>query len=286
MVRTKLAELSGNEQISWEHSSLVGDFYFKVVEYPTNKAIDQKEIFEFIDNKSKLYSGQTHLDIYDQECLPIIDAYKRYGLPIIELMRVYSRESYDRIRQKFSDNDIDELNISFISSWGFKYHNYRWYYKDEYVVMGDPLPLEANRMEKAPIDNKEINVCFKIVGSKADGKVYFEIETNLPDETILIFTLSSRNNSYMAQSKNSVNNSFAKTDGFTLKGDEIVEGLYRLSISSPIHNVQPEKVKERLDNDNRNLIGKYVEHSPFGGKIVRCNMTVIIKKNEVLVYEG
>lgn len=285
MVRTQLAQLSGNEQISWEHSSLVGDFYFKFVEH-SNESIDQKEVFEYIETRSKFYLEQDNLDIYDQECLPILDAYKKYNVPIIEIMRFYSKESYERIGQKFSDNVIDEINFNYLVSLGFENKNYRWYYKNEYVVMGEPLPLDIERVEKEPLGNNEIDVTFKFSGKKMNGKVFFEVETNLPNKTLLMFTLSSKDNSYRAQSKNSVENGYAKAEGFTSQNEEIEDGLYLLSLSSPIHSVQPEEVKKRLGEDNRNLIGKYVEHSPIGGKTVTCNVTVISKKDEILIYES
>lgn len=51
-VRNKVSEISinqyGDEQISWEYSSLVGDFYFSVTPQAVNMNITDEEIFQFI----------------------------------------------------------------------------------------------------------------------------------------------------------------------------------------------------------------------------------------------
>ena len=51
-VRNKVSEISinqyGEEQLSWEYSSLVGDFYFSVKSQPVNEHITDDEIYEFI----------------------------------------------------------------------------------------------------------------------------------------------------------------------------------------------------------------------------------------------
>ena len=82
-VRNKVSEISinqyGEEQLSWEYSSLVGDFYFSVKSQPVNEHITDDEIYEFICTRQQFYENASD-NIYDIECLPYIDAYKLNGI--------------------------------------------------------------------------------------------------------------------------------------------------------------------------------------------------------------
>ena len=93
-VRNKVTEISireyGEEQLSWEYSSLIGDFYFSVTPQPVNVHISDDEIYKFIKIRRKAYEN-TSDDIYDIECMPFVDAYNKYQIPIIKILRAYSR---------------------------------------------------------------------------------------------------------------------------------------------------------------------------------------------------
>ena len=67
-------------------------------------------------------------NIYDIECLPYIDAYNKYHIPIIKILRAYSRVDYSKRGFQFSDATIDQLNSNYLSSWGFIQKYGRWYY--------------------------------------------------------------------------------------------------------------------------------------------------------------
>lgn len=283
MVRAKVSKLSGNKQIPWEHSCLVGDFYFCVKELSHNN-ITNKDIYDFINNRFKYYDTQDNLSIYDKECLPYVEAYQKFNIPIIEISRAYSKIVYEEQGIKFSDNDIDELNIGYLASWGFKYENYRWYYKNNYVKMGDPLPISEELKKLEPIAGQNIDVNFEIVAQVLNNLVYFNVKTNLPNETPVIFTLSSRNGSYTAQCSSVVKNSKIVSEGFSNKGQLIDDGIYIISISSPIYEVQPDSIKPLLGKRNRNLTGKYIKYSPIGGNTVDCNKILVKDKNELLIF--
>lgn len=98
-VRNKVTEISireyNEEQLSWEYSSLVGDFYFSVTPQPVNVHITDDEIYEFINTRRKVYEN-TSDDIYDIECMPYVDAYNEYHIPIIKILRAYSRIDYQK----------------------------------------------------------------------------------------------------------------------------------------------------------------------------------------------
>ncbi len=74
-VRNKVSEISinqyGEEQLSWEYSSLVGDFYFSVKSQPVNEHITDDEIYEFICTRQQFYENASD-NIYDIECFPDI----------------------------------------------------------------------------------------------------------------------------------------------------------------------------------------------------------------------
>lgn len=283
LVRTKLDKISGSSQMSWEHSSLIGNFYFKVIE--TASAIDPIEVFNFIKEQGDIYEKENNKNIYEVECLPYIDAQREFGLPIIELARIYSKEAYSREGKRFSDSDIDEINIRYLSSWGFEYRDFRWYFKNEYIKMGDPLPLEPSRIEKSPEVGKSITVDIIPVCTFSENKLYVNINNNLPDETILMISLRNKKIKYSAQSKTKNFNFSATSDGFTNRGEKLVDGLYELNISSPIYSVQSQNVKKVFGEGNVNLSGKYVKYTPLMGKTIDSFFTVIIEGDKIKVFE-
>ncbi len=101
-VRIRVMELSGETQISWEHSSLVGDFYFSVKEQSVVKNVSDETIFDYIKEHFRYYESVTD-DIYDAECMPYVDAFNQYRIPIIKLLRAYSRIQYKKEGKAFSD---------------------------------------------------------------------------------------------------------------------------------------------------------------------------------------
>ena len=282
LVRSELSRISGGNQISWEHSSLIGDFYFNVVEHIDFELI-QEDVYQFINDRSDFYKN-TNLSIYEEECLPILDAYFKYQKPIIEIMRLYSRESYSRINQKFTDSELDFINMGYLSSWGFEYKEHRWYYGNQYVKMGDPLPLPERLLEKEPIEGEELIVELSPSGYMEDSNIFFRINTNLPNKTKLMITFCTRDNKYRAQCKADVIDGVILTEGFSYKGNEIEDSMYLLSLSSPLTDLQPENVKTQFGVSGRNLVGKFVRYGALGGKCVRGEWTVIKKEEMVEIY--
>ena len=279
-VRKKVMELSNDKQISWEHSSLVGDFYFAVKEIPVVSDISDVDVYDFIKQRGDYYETVTE-DINDIECMPYVDGYNKFNIPIIKLLRAFSRVDYKKKGTVFSDSTIDQLNISYLESWGFTRKNGRWYYKDNYVEMGDPLPLSDELMPLMPLKGHEINLEGNVQCAFNHEELYIVLTSNFPDETPLIFTLKGKN--YNAQSKASVLSGAATSEGFSSKSRIIDDGLYRLEISSPIHSVLPAAVKVILGERNRNLIGKNVKFDPISGNTASLNFNIVIKNSEPTV---
>jgi len=241
-VRNKVSEISinqyGEEQLSWEYSSLVGDFYFSVKSQPVNEHITDDEIYEFICTRQQFYENASD-NIYDIECLPYIDAYNKYHIPIIKILRAYSRIDYVKKGFHFSDATIDQLNSNYLSSWGFTQKYGRWYYKNHYVEMGDLLPLPEELEFKQPIKGQELKIEASLISEMNDGKIRFQVSSNIPEGTPLMFTL--RGKKYTAQCKSVAGNGISTSEWFSDKGNPIKNGFYTIGVSCSIYSVLPEK---------------------------------------------
>jgi len=281
-VRNKVSEISikqyGEEQVSWEYSSLVGDFYFSVKSQPVNEYVTDDEIYEFICTRQESYENVSD-NIYDIECLPYIDAYNKYHIPIIKILRAYSRINNVKNGFYFSDATIDQINSNYLSSWGFTQKYGRWYYKNHYVEMGDLLPLPEELEPKQPINGQELKIEVSLTLELNDGKIRFQVSSNIPEGTPLMFTL--RGKKYTAQCKSVAGNSISTSEWFSDKGNPIKNGFYTINVSCPIYSVLPEKIKKIFGERNRNIYGQYVKFEPIGGNMIDFSYGLIIKENMV-----
>ncbi len=285
-VRNKLSEISitqyGEEQLSWEYSSLVGDFYFSVTPQPVNDSITDNEIYEFICERQKVYES-TCDNIYDAECMPYIDAYNNYHIPLIKILRAYSRIDYPKKGFQFSDATIDQLNSNYLSSWGFKQKYGRWYYKDHYVEMGDLLPLPEELEPKPPIDGQELKIKASLTAEMQNGKIRFLVSSNIPDGTPLIFTLHGKD--YSAQCSSITNNSILTSDWFSNLNNPLKNGFYTLKISCAIYEVLPDKIKKIFGERNRNITGNFVIFKPIEGNMINFSYALTLKDNSVNIID-
>lgn len=285
-VRNKVSEISisqyGEEQLSWEYSSLVGDFYFSVTPQPVNEQVTDEKIYEFICARRKSYENASD-NIYDIECLPYIDAYNKYHIPIIKILRAYSRVDYSKRGFQFSDATIDQLNSNYLSSWGFIQKYGRWYYKNHYVEMGDLLPLPEELEPKQPINGKELKIEASLSWKMNDGKIRFQVSSNIPEETPLMFTL--RGKEYTAQCKSVAGNRISISEWFSDRGNPMKNGFYTIDVSCPIYSVLPEKIKKIFGERNRNICGQYVKFEPVGGNMIHFSYGLVLKNSKVQVID-
>lgn len=281
-VRNKVSEISisqyGKEQLSWEYSSLIGDFYFSVVPQPVNVQITDDEIYKFIRLRQKSYEDSSD-NIYDIECLPYVDAYNKYHIPIIKILRAYSRVDYQKQGYNFSDATIDQINSNYLSAWGFRQEYGRWYYKDHYVEMGDLLPLPEELKPKSPIKGQELKIEASLTAEMNNGKIRFQAFSNIPEGTPLIFTLQGKK--YKAQSKQVAGSNSTISEWFSDKGSPIKSGFYTLEISCPMDKILPENIRKMFGERNRNIFGPCVNFDPFGGNTIHISYGVLIDKNSI-----
>ena len=285
-VRNKVSDLSisecGEEQLSWEYSSLVGDFYFSVKPQPVDKFVSDEEIYEFICKCREKYENESE-NIYDIECMPYVEAYEKYHIPVIKMLRAYSRIDYQKQGYHFSDETIYQLNIDYLSTWGFVKKFERWYYKEHYVEMGDLLPLPEELKPKQPIEGMGLKIEATLTAELKNGKTRFEVYSNIPSETPIIFSLSGRK--YNAQCKNVAEERTFSSSWFSDKGQGLKDGYYTLDITCPIGNVLPENVKKVFGDRSRNIYGKYVKFDPIGGNRIHFSYGVVIEKNTVKILD-
>lgn len=285
-VRNKVSEESithsGEEQLSWEYSSLVGDFYFSVTPQPVNVEIPDEEIYQFICERQNFYENADE-DINDIECLPYVDAYNKYHIPVIKILRAYSRISHQKNGYQFSDATIDQINSNYLSSWGFKQKYGRWYYKNHYVEMGDLLPLPEELEPKSPIHGQELRVEGTLTPKVEDGKVRFQLYSNIPEGTPMMFSL--RGKKYKAQSESVVRNDMVESKCFSCGGHPIKDGFYTLDVSCPINSVLPERIKMIFGERSRNLCGKNVKFEPIGGNTICFSYSMVKRGSEIKMID-
>jgi len=121
---------------------------------------------------------------------------------------------------------------------------------------------------------KEINVVMSVSSVESIGgdKVKITIATNLPDEMLLMMDLKD-SGSYWAQSEG------------TVKGGKLVTtfgnvgtGNYRLTISSPVVEIQPENVKAVLGENGKNMVGDLVTFDPhLNSYFIEYTSNIVVK---------
>lgn len=285
-VRITVAEKSlantGVEQVSREHSSLTGDFYFSIKQQSTPVSSMDEEIYKYICERFQHYEKSKE-NISDIECLSYVDAYNYFHTPLIILLRAYSKIQYAKEGKHFSDAVIDQLNYSYLTTRGFHQTDGRWYYKDHFIEMGDLLPLPKELSQQEPILGQEIKIGGRIVGEIIDGRIRFILYSNIPEHTPLIFSLTRKK--YKAQC--SVDAGYPKTASseFSKKGNPLPFGRYRLEITAPIHSVLPTEIKELFGDRNRNITGRFVKFDPIWGNTIHMCYEILFRKEEVIVIE-
>lgn len=285
-VRRQVAEQSANlgyEQLSWEHSSLTVDFYFSVTTPPVNTNYSDDEIYDFIVRQGNYYED-ANSNIQDCECLPYVDAYEKFRMPVIQLLRAYSRVDYKKNGKYFSDAVIDQINLSIVNSRGFKKIYDRWYYDNRYVEMGDLLPIPMEMAQMQPLSGKEVSVIIeKITWECLNDKLCFIVKSNIPNDMPVIFSLKGKD--YHGQSKALSRNGIIESDYFSYKGAKLQDGRYMLEITTPIYNVLPKSLQMLLGSRNRNLNGENIKFDPIWGNTIYKKQYFLLRDGELIPFD-
>lgn len=93
-------------------------------------------------------------------------------------------------------------------------------------------------------------------------------QTNLPDGTELIVSLSRRASSYGAQDKTSVRNGSFRAGPFSQHGGALNPGIYDVEVTAGVAWVQPKSVQAIIGKNGEKLDGPLVEMTDLGAKMV------------------
>lgn len=110
-----------------------------------------------------------------------------------------------------------------------------------------------------------------------NGKIRFDIETNLPDTAELAVTVEElRNGDYRGYSKAIVQDGKAQTEWFSNDGEALTNGEYTLSISMSRPTGQSKEVQEAVGKNGEYLEGDLVKKD-YGSSYVSMEKTILIE---------
>ncbi len=112
-------------------------------------------------------------------------------------------------------------------------------------------------------ENTVLEVTLDVSSEAQGGKVVFTVETNLPDNTELMLSLSD-GSGYLAQTKVYVKNGSAVSEGFTNRGEPL-SGDYSLNVLMPLPKLQPENVIAVIGTKGEFMSGPFVADAVLGG---------------------
>lgn len=116
-------------------------------------------------------------------------------------------------------------------------------------------------------DSAEFEVMVNAAGHKDGNNVVFDIDTNLPDETVLMLALTkgdfNTDDHFIAQTKVTISDGKAISEGFSNKGDSLT-GEYDLCISMSLPKLQSDAVRAVIGENGERMMGSLVEVSSVG----------------------
>lgn len=236
---------------------------------PTTKG--EGQIYDFIESVRKNY--ETTNDFYTAEALVYIEASKKFNKPVIEIYRNFTSVKNAKSGTKISQAEIDYQGIKRLREIGFYEINGKWYFSNDEINMGTPLPIPQSNIEEKPVQNK----CFEVtletdILISEPKKVRVNGETNLPDETELNLCVSSQLDNFSVEEKVFVRNGKFQSSWFldsSRPADEIAKGTYLLEISTPAAAVLCSSVREIVGDSGKYMTGKLVSYDEVSGNRVK-----------------
>lgn len=137
-------------------------------------------------------------------------------------------------------------------------------------------PPEESETEPAFVP-EEFEVFILVEAKKIDETARFVINTNLPDETVLMVSLRrgdyNSEDHFTAQEKVTISNGKAVSSGFSNKGQALT-GNYDLTISMSLPSLQSDAVREVIGQNGEYMVGPVVVDSSIGDcKVVEALFT-------------
>ena len=138
-------------------------------------------------------------------------------------------------------------------------------------------------------NGNEFEVVIEVTPHWNDDLLAMDIETNLPDETELMLSISRANyndfspDNFMAQTKVTIVDGKATFEGFSHKGNKMAGG-YDLCISMSLPSLQSDAVRAVIGEKGENMTGAYAKEDPdFESKTVEAMFTVMAADDEISV---
>jgi hypothetical protein len=224
---------------------------------------------------------QTRFGIEKGEALALIAASKEFKKPIIEVARVYDLIEDNKIGRKITAAELDTINIKRFKDIGFQQRESTWYYGDEIVDMGIPLPTPESMKPAQPDEGKKLEVTLEAQAEISDLKTLrIKGKTNLPDETELMIHISCEENGYDAGDPTIVTNGQFESSWFsnsTRPLNRLADGKYVVEISTPTVDVLDESVKKILGENGRNMTGALIKYDEILGNCVRFSKSIDVQ---------
>ncbi len=111
-----------------------------------------------------------------------------------------------------------------------------------------------------PQSGNEIEVSFEVNTEKNEsGEIRVLGRTNLPDNMDLMISLTNPSIKYFGQDKIKIKNNSFVSAWFNNKGTGLSPGKYKIEITSPLTDFQPNTVKEIIGERGENLLGDAVK---------------------------
>jgi hypothetical protein len=126
------------------------------------------------------------------------------------------------------------------------------------VTETEAPPEQATHTPEPATVSKPVEIVFNVSERIESGKVYLDVETNLPAGMQVMFTVTDSEGNIAGQAKGEVANSAISVGPFSSKGEPYFPGTYTVSISSPLLQLQPPNVQEVLGNSGENVYGECI----------------------------
>ncbi|MCR4704508.1 MAG: hypothetical protein K5641_00435 [Lachnospiraceae bacterium] len=151
----------------------------------------------------------------------------------------------------------------------------------------EETPVEASKETSVEeVEPTEFEVSIDVKGSFEGEKAIFDVETNLPDNTELMLSLRSgdynTDTNFTAQTKVTVRDGKAKTEGFSNKGEKL-KGDFDLSVSLSLPKLQDESVRKVIGENGEYMGGKAVEKSTIGDANAVSALFAVNAGDEIII---
>lgn len=135
--------------------------------------------------------------------------------------------------------------------------------KNEHKANKDKVKEKASENKK----NDPIELVLDVEETIEDGKVLFKINTNLPNNTTGSVALVNKNIDYTAQDGFEVKDGKSEAGPYSMKGEPLPSGTYKVSISTPLAQIQSDDVFIEIGEDYNNYIGDKFNDGDMGRNI-------------------